>query len=156
MPSIPVFSFNLHPAYDLKTNMKCTQDGPRICTPSISICKFFHKLARIMIQTRVYGNRSRGRLTAETTFPREGKGLVSLWFIKKLINDTERVHASVVSTFTFNNLTQGRLGRFLICQGVWRNWRSLHHEEIFYWDGKVNLEQLQKSFINVVWRIKGC
>ena len=66
-------SFSLHSVYDLQNNMKCTQDGPRICTPSISICKFLHKSARTTIQTRVYGNRSRGRLTAETTFPREGK-----------------------------------------------------------------------------------
>ena len=47
------------------------------------------------------------------TFPREGKGLVSLKFLNKWINDTERVHASVV-IFTFNNLTQERQGSRLL------------------------------------------
>ena len=71
-----------------------------------------------------YGKRERGRLTAEnetssmrkcfsSTFPKEGKGLVSLKFLNKLINDTERVHASVV-IFTFNNLTQERQGSRLL------------------------------------------
>ena len=48
-----------------------------------------------------------------STFPKEGKGLVSLKFLNKLINDTERVHASVV-IFTFNNLTQERQGSRLL------------------------------------------
>ena len=40
------------------------------------------------------------------------------------------MHASVVSTFTFNNLTQGRQGRFQICQGVWRNCQKDSYDKI--------------------------
>ena len=43
MPSIPVFSFNLHSANKFLNNRMCTQEDPRIFTPFISICKFLHK-----------------------------------------------------------------------------------------------------------------
>ena len=87
MLSISESSLNAHSTYDFQNKMKCTQEGPQICTPFILFCKFLHKLARTTIQTRVYGNSLRGRLTAENEtsskkaffhqlFPEKGKSVI--------------------------------------------------------------------------------